>query len=154
MPGLPACRLRSAYTATCWVGLGYALLGSSRQLAIEPTSAISLMIASTVAAMAEGDAQRYAQIASLAAFTGGNDGRHPGRPAHSQRARAAAARCGRDRSAGCLLLAYIESVSAARTFAAKHGYALDPRQELLGLGAANLAAAFGQGKQAGCRNRQ
>src|SRR5262249_27411404 len=32
-----------------------------------------------------------------------------------------------------------------RTFAAKHGYALDPRQELLGLGAANLAAAFGQG---------
>src|SRR5689334_19003479 len=50
-------------------GLGYALLGSSRQLAIGPTSAISLMIAGTVAAMAEGDAQRYAQIASLAAFT-------------------------------------------------------------------------------------
>src|SRR5262245_61355574 len=50
-------------------GLGYALLGSSRQLAIGPTSAISLMIAGTVGAMAEGDAQRYAQIASLAAFT-------------------------------------------------------------------------------------
>src|SRR5437868_5182107 len=50
-------------------GLGYALLGSSRQLAIGPTSAISLMIAATVGAMAEGDAQRYAQIASLAAFT-------------------------------------------------------------------------------------
>src|SRR5262249_57575878 len=49
-------------------GLGYALLGSSRQLAIGPTSAISLMIAGTVAAMAEGDAQRYAQIASLAAL--------------------------------------------------------------------------------------
>src|SRR5262249_47623329 len=48
-------------------GLGYALLGSSRQLAIGPTSAISLMIAGTVAAMADGDAQRYAQIASLAA---------------------------------------------------------------------------------------
>src|SRR5215470_10330567 len=46
-------------------GLGYALLGSSRQLAIGPTSA---MIAGTVAAMAEGDAQRYAQIASLAAL--------------------------------------------------------------------------------------
>src|SRR6516164_3329452 len=29
-------------------GLGYALLGSSRQLAIGPTSAISLMIAGTV----------------------------------------------------------------------------------------------------------
>src|SRR5215469_3869589 len=50
-------------------GLGYALLGSSRQLAIGPTSAISLMVAATVGAMAEGDAQRYAQIASLAAFT-------------------------------------------------------------------------------------
>ena len=50
-------------------GLGYALLGSSRQLAIGPTSAISLMIAGTVGAMAEGDAHRYAQIASLAGFT-------------------------------------------------------------------------------------
>jgi SulP family sulfate permease len=48
-------------------------------------------------------------------------------------------------SAGCLLLAYIEGVSAARTFAAKHGYALDPRQEFLGIGAANLAAAMGHG---------
>jgi len=28
-------------------------------------------------------------------------------------------------AAGCLLLAYIESISAARTFAAKHGYALN-----------------------------
>jgi MFS superfamily sulfate permease-like transporter len=46
---------------------------------------------------------------------------------------------------GCLLLAYIESVLAARTFAAKHGYVIDPRQEFLGLGAANLAAAFGGG---------
>src|SRR6516162_2040612 len=46
---------------------------------------------------------------------------------------------------GCLLLAYIEGVSAARTLAAKHGDTLDPRQELLGVGAANLAAAMGQG---------
>ena len=45
----------------------------------------------------------------------------------------------------CFLLAYVESVSAARTLAQKHGYDIDPRQELLGLGAANLAAAFGQG---------
>ena len=52
-------------------GLGYALLGSSRQLAIGPTSAISLMIAGTVGAMADGDAERYAQIASLAGFTVG-----------------------------------------------------------------------------------
>ena len=46
---------------------------------------------------------------------------------------------------GCVLLAYIESVSAARTFAAKHGYTLDPRQEFLGIGAANLVAALGHG---------
>src|SRR5271166_7013495 len=50
-------------------GGGYALFGSSRQLAIGPTSAISLMIAGTVGAMADGDAQRYAEIASLTGFT-------------------------------------------------------------------------------------
>ena len=45
----------------------------------------------------------------------------------------------------CFLLAYIESVSAARALAQKNGYEIDPRQELLGLGAANLAVAVGQG---------
>jgi len=244
-------------------GLGYALLGSSRQLAVGPTSAISLMIAGTVGAMAEGDVQRYAQIASLAAFTvaalslfawllrlsvlvklisdsilvgfkagagltiamtqlpslfGVKGGGHnffdrafllvgqlgqtqyvvlivgvvailliamgerllPGKPvalAVVVLAIIAATVMGlpalgvpitgeipaglptlagpalrvRDvegiipLAAGCLLLAYIEGVSAARTFAAKHGYPLDPRQELLGVGAANLAAALGHG---------
>ena len=48
-------------------GLGYALAGSSRFLAIGPTSAISLMIAGTVGDMAGGDAARYAQIATTAA---------------------------------------------------------------------------------------
>src|SRR5436190_20387187 len=42
--------------------VGCALLGSSRQLAVGPTSAISLMIAGSVAAIAEGDAQRYALL--------------------------------------------------------------------------------------------
>ena len=244
-------------------GLGYALLGSSRQLAIGPTSAISLMIAGTVGAMAGGDMERYAQIASLAGFTlallcllawllrlsmlvrlisdsilvgfkagagltiamtqlpsllGVAGGGHnfvervlllagqlgqihylvlgvgmvailllvlgerlwPGRPvalAVVALSIAAASVFGlpalgvpttgeippglpslagpalrlRDvedivpLAAGCLLLAYIEGVSAARTFAAKHGYPLDPRQEFLGLGAANLAAALGHG---------
>jgi SulP family sulfate permease len=244
-------------------GLGYALLGSSRQLAIGPTSAISLMIAATVGAMAEGDVQRYVQIASLAAFTvaalslfawllrlsvlvklisnsilvgfkagagltiamtqlpslfGVKGGGHnfferafllagqlsqmqylvllvglvalglivlgerllPGRPVALgvvALSIAAATLLGlpalgvpitgeipaglpslagpalrlRDEEGivplalGCLLLAYIEGVSAARTFAAKHVYPLDPRQELLGLAAANLAAALGQG---------
>ena len=45
----------------------------------------------------------------------------------------------------CFLLAYIEGISAARALAAKNGYQIDPRQELLALGGANLAAAFGQG---------
>jgi SulP family sulfate permease len=244
-------------------GLGYALLGSSRQLAIGPTSAISLMIAGTVGAMAEGDAQRYAQIASLTAFTvamlclfawllrlsalvklisdsilvgfkagagltiamtqlpsllgvagGGHnffdrtwllvgqlgdthylvltvgvvaigmivlgEGLLPGKPVALgvvALAIIAATVLGlpeigvpttgkipaglpslagpalrlRDvegivpLAAGCLLLAYIEGVSAARTFAAKHGYALDPRQELLAIGVANLAAGMGHG---------
>src|SRR5262245_22426252 len=244
-------------------GLGYALLGSSRQLAIGPPSAISLMIAGTVGEMAGGDAQHYAQIASLAGFTvaalcliawalrlsalvklisdsilvgfkagagltiamtqlpsllGVPGGGHnfferavllagqlgqtqvlvlavgtiailllvlgdrllPAKPvalAVVALSIVAASALGlpalgvpttgeipaglptiagpalllRDvegivpLAAGCLLLAYIESVSAARAFAAKHGYAIDPRQELLGIGAANLAAAAGHG---------
>jgi SulP family sulfate permease len=242
-------------------GVGYALLGSSRQLAIGPTSAISLMIADTVATMADGDAQRYAQIASLAAMmvalfcllawllrlsvlvrlisdsilvgfkAGGGltiamtqlpsllgvpGGGHnffermgllagqlgqiqylvlalgvvailllimgerllPARPvglAVVALSIVVASAFGladlgvpttgevpaglpslelprlrmRDvegivpLAGGCLLLAYIESVSAARTFAGKHGYSIDPRQEFLGIGAANLLAGFG-----------
>jgi high affinity sulfate transporter 1 len=244
-------------------GIGYALLGSSRQLAVGPTSAISLMIAGTVGAMADGDAQRYAQIASLAALTvallcllgwllrlsalvklisdsilvgfkagagltiamtqlpslfGVVGGGHnfferaltfagqlgqvqylvlaiglaailllvygarlwPGKPVALgvvTLSIVAASLLGlpalgvpvtgeipsglpllevpalrlRDvegivpLAAGCLLLAYIEGVSAARAFAAKHGYPLNPRQEFLGIGAANLAASLGHG---------
>ena len=244
-------------------GLAYAIFGTSRQLAIGPTSAISLMLAATVAEMAAGDSQRYGEIASLTAFTvaglcliawalrlsalvrlisnsilvgfkagaglaiaitqvpnllGVAGGGHnfferaallltqladtqgvvlaisvaailllllgdrllPGKPvalgvvvlsilaAHllalpslgvpttgtipaGLPSLAAPALRLRDvegivpLAGGCLLLAYIESISAARAFAAKHGYTLDPRQEFLGLGAANLAAAAGHG---------
>jgi sulfate permease, SulP family len=45
----------------------------------------------------------------------------------------------------CFLLSYIESISAARTFAMKHRYEVDARRELLGLGAANLLAGLFQG---------
>jgi high affinity sulfate transporter 1 len=48
-------------------------------------------------------------------------------------------------SCACFLLAYIESISAARTLAEKNNYEINPRQEFLALGAANLAVAFGQG---------
>src|SRR3954469_17440354 len=49
------------------------------------------------------------------------------------------------RAGGCVFLAYREGGSAARSFAAKHGYAIDVRKEFLGLGAANLVTAFGHG---------
>ena len=244
-------------------GLGYALLGSSRQLAVGPTSAVSLMVGGTVAAMAGGNVEHYAQIASLAGFTVAllcliawllqlsilvrlisdsilvgfkagagltiimtqlpslfgvsSDGQNfferaallaghlgqtnflvltlgaiailvlmlgerflPGRPVALgvvALAIIAASVFGlpalgvpttgevpgglpslagpamrlRDveglfpLAAGCLLLAYVEGVSAARTLAATHGYTVDPRQEFLGIGAANLAAALGHG---------
>ncbi len=45
----------------------------------------------------------------------------------------------------CFLLAYIEGVSTARTLARQNGYDIDARQELLGLGAANLGVAFAGG---------
>src|SRR6266480_2797673 len=244
-------------------GLGYALLGTSRQLAVGPTSAISLMIAGTVGSLAGGDAIRFAQIASLSALAvallcliawlcklsilvrlvsdsilvgfkagagltimmsqllslfGVAGGGHnffdrairfagqigdgsllilaiglaailllllgerllPGRPVGLVVVALSillATLFGLPSlgvpvtgiipqglpalevpslgilefqelfpiAAGCLLLAYIEGVSAARSFAAKHGYNLDVRQEFLGLGAANLVAAFGHG---------
>ncbi len=49
-------------------GLFYAMLGTSRQLAIGPTSAISLVIGTTIAGMANGDVHRWADIASLTAL--------------------------------------------------------------------------------------
>jgi high affinity sulfate transporter 1 len=48
-------------------------------------------------------------------------------------------------ASACFLLSYIESVSAARTFALKHRYDVDARQEMLGLGAASLLAGLFQG---------
>lgn len=45
----------------------------------------------------------------------------------------------------CFILAYIESVSAAKTLAQKNGYDIDARQELLALGVANLATSLGNG---------
>src|SRR5215831_13272813 len=49
-------------------GLGYAALGSSRHLAIGPTSAISLLVGASIAPMAAGDPVRFAQVASLVAL--------------------------------------------------------------------------------------
>lgn len=45
----------------------------------------------------------------------------------------------------CFLLTYIESISAAKAIAQKHNYEIGTRQELLALGIANLATAFGNG---------
>jgi sulfate permease, SulP family len=49
-------------------GLFYAVFGTGMQLAIGPTSAISLLIGTTIATMADGDVQRWADIASLTAL--------------------------------------------------------------------------------------
>ena len=46
---------------------------------------------------------------------------------------------------GCFLLAYVEGISVARTFALKHRYEINPDQELLALGLANLASGLGHG---------
>ncbi|AIE74922.1 MULTISPECIES: SulP family inorganic anion transporter [unclassified Synechocystis] len=45
----------------------------------------------------------------------------------------------------CFLLSYIEGISTARSFAIKHNYRINPEQELLAIGAANLVAGLGQG---------
>jgi sulfate permease, SulP family len=45
----------------------------------------------------------------------------------------------------CFMLAYGEAISSARTFAQKHGYDINPEQELTALGVANLATGLAQG---------
>jgi sulfate permease, SulP family len=49
-------------------GILYAIFGSSRQLAVGPTSAISILIGTAVGALAEGDAHRWIDIASVTAL--------------------------------------------------------------------------------------
>src|SRR6059036_2304284 len=58
------------YGIYCYLvgGIAYALFGSSRQIAIGPTSAISMLVGTTVAGMAGGDLERGAQIAALTAL--------------------------------------------------------------------------------------
>jgi high affinity sulfate transporter 1 len=244
-------------------GLGYAIFGSSRQLAVGPTSAIAMLVGTTVAGMAEGDPARWGAIAALTALVvaglggiswllrlsglvsfisetiligfkagaaltialtqlpklfgvpGGGDNFFervwvlitqlgdtnavvlifglaalallilgdkffPGRPvalavvaisicavsiAHLEQhgvsivgtlpqglpgfalpvLRLSDVDGVLPLAAACFLLGYVESVSAGRTLAAKNGYEISPRQELLGLGAANLLAAFFHG---------
>src|SRR5512143_543342 len=57
------------YGIYCYLagGLAYALFGTSRQLAIGPTSAISLLVGVTVAEMVAGNPGRWAEVAALTA---------------------------------------------------------------------------------------
>lgn len=89
------------YGIYCYLvgGLLYALFGASRQLAIGPTSAISMVVGLRVARMANGDSARWASIAALTALL-------------------IAAMC----LLACLLPSYAESVSAARALAQTNGY--------------------------------
>jgi len=52
-------------------GIAYALFGTSRQLAIGPTSAISILIGSAIGAMAAGDALRQSHLAAGVAILAG-----------------------------------------------------------------------------------
>src|SRR5437762_10476082 len=58
------------YGIYCYLvaGIAYALFGTSCQLAVGPTSAISLLVGTTVAGMAAGHPARVAQIAALTAL--------------------------------------------------------------------------------------
>jgi len=49
-------------------GLFYAMLGTGRQLAIGPTSAISMVVGITLASLSGGNPQRWLDLASLTAF--------------------------------------------------------------------------------------
>jgi MFS superfamily sulfate permease-like transporter len=44
-------------------GLAYAIFGTSRQLAVGPTSALSIAVAASIAAMGGGDAERVVALA-------------------------------------------------------------------------------------------
>jgi sulfate permease, SulP family len=46
---------------------------------------------------------------------------------------------------GLSLLAYAESIAAARAFAARHGYEVDANRELIALGATNIGSSLVQG---------
>jgi high affinity sulfate transporter 1 len=48
-------------------------------------------------------------------------------------------------AAGVALLAYAESIAAARRFAAKHGVEVEPNRELVAVGSANVASGLVQG---------
>ena len=49
-------------------GLAYAVLGTSRQLAVGPTSAIAMLVGASVAGIAGADPARWVPIASLTAL--------------------------------------------------------------------------------------
>ena len=46
---------------------------------------------------------------------------------------------------GLLLVGYAEALAAAKTYAAREGYDIDPNRELIGMGAANLGSGLASG---------
>ncbi|PTL82577.1 SulP family inorganic anion transporter [Vitiosangium sp. GDMCC 1.1324] len=51
---------------------------------------------------------------------------------------------------GIALVAFAEAIGPARMLGARHGYPVNPNQELIGLGCANLGAGLFQGFSVGC----
>ena len=66
--GLPP---QAGLYATAFGLLAYAFFGSSRQLAVSPTSASSAILAATVAPLAASDPQKYAVLAAAVALVVG-----------------------------------------------------------------------------------
>jgi high affinity sulfate transporter 1 len=48
-------------------------------------------------------------------------------------------------AAGIMVVAFAEGLAAAKTYATRNGYRIDPNRELIGLGSANLAAGLSSG---------
>lgn len=46
---------------------------------------------------------------------------------------------------GVMLIGFVEGLGAARTYAVKNGYTVEPNRELIGLGVANLGSGFSSG---------
>lgn len=64
LAGLPAVAGLYCYLVA---GIGYAIFGTSRQLAVGPTSAIALLVASSLMPLAGGDVGRYVVLATATA---------------------------------------------------------------------------------------
>ncbi|MBE2233754.1 MAG: STAS domain-containing protein [Anaerolinea sp.] len=152
--------------------LAYAIFGTSRHLKVTASSTMAAMSAAVVVAMAGGDSDRYLQLTAALALTVGvllllagiarlgfisdflldqygvsivgaipTGLPTPGLPSISLTDLPYLI----TGALGIVFLAVGESLGSARAFAVKYRYEINPDQELIALGAANLSAGLFQG---------